>query len=184
MLTVSHEYLSVSSFNATAKRTLRGMILGSTCSEELKIRTMHTSFDEPPIAVSKLLNLAVHCPSKVWPVGMIARKICSKIERNDFKIHYTTGHFISKKYLILVFYDNRNLKISKSKKSEQYFRDKIEIFIRLFDKHFASHFKSYWRERWRHTGGRTVPQISLETPPPPSPPRSVNSLVYVLCKYI
>ena len=30
--------------------------------------------DEPPIAVSKLLNLAVHWPSKVWPVGMIARK--------------------------------------------------------------------------------------------------------------
>ena len=29
-----------SSFNATAKRTLRGMIWGSTSSEELKIRTM------------------------------------------------------------------------------------------------------------------------------------------------
>ena len=28
-----------------------------------------------------------------------------------------------KKYLSLVFYDNRNLKISKSKKSDQYFRD-------------------------------------------------------------
>ena len=38
--------------------------------------------DEPPIAVSKLLNLAVHWPSKVWPVGMIARKICSTIEVN------------------------------------------------------------------------------------------------------
>ena len=32
-----------------------------------------------------------------------------------------------KKYLILVFYDNRNLKISKSKKSEQYFRDKSKF---------------------------------------------------------
>ena len=42
-----------------------------------------TSLDEPPIAVSKLLNLAMHWPSKVCgPVGMIARKICSTIERN------------------------------------------------------------------------------------------------------
>ena len=31
----------------------------------------NTSFAEPPIAVSKLLSLAVHWPSKVWPVGMI-----------------------------------------------------------------------------------------------------------------
>ena len=57
--------------------------------------------------------------------------------------HYTTGHFIPKKYLSLVFYENRDLKISKSKKSEQYFRDKIEIFIRLFDEHFARHFESH-----------------------------------------
>ena len=55
----------------------------------------------------------------------------------------TTGRFIPKKYLSLVFYDNRNLKISKSKKSKQYFRDKIEIFIRLFDEYFARHFESY-----------------------------------------
>ena len=54
-----------------------------------------------------------------------------------------TGHFIPKKLLSLVFYDNRNLKASKSKKSEQYFRDKIEIFIRLFDEHFARHFESH-----------------------------------------
>ena len=63
----------------------------------------------------------MHCPSNVWPVGMITRKIF-------FKIHYFTGHFFPKKYLSLVFYDNRNLKIYKSKKSEQYFGDKIEIF--------------------------------------------------------
>ena len=50
-----------------------------------------------------------------------------------FKIHYTTGNFIPKKYFGLVFYDNSDLKISKSMKSEQYFRDKIEIFKRLFD---------------------------------------------------
>ena len=80
------------------------------------------------------------------------------------------GHFIPKKQLILVFYDNRNLKISKSKKSEQYFRDKIEIFIRLFDENFVRHFESYWRETWRLTGRQTVPQISLETPLPPPPP--------------
>ena len=63
-----------------------------------------------PIVVSKLLNLAVHWPSKVWPVGMIARKICSTIERNDFKIHYTTGHFIPKQYLSLVFMTIETLK--------------------------------------------------------------------------
>ena len=60
-----------------------------------------------------------------------------------FKIHYTTGHFITIKYLSLVFYDNRNLEISKSKKSEQYFRDKIEFFIRLLDEHLARHFEGY-----------------------------------------
>ena len=31
-------------------------------------------------------------------------------------------------------------------------------------------FESHWRETWRHTGRRTVPQISLETPSPPPPP--------------
>ena len=31
----------------------------------------------------------------------------------------------------------------KSKKSEQYIRDKIEIFIRPFDEHFARHFESH-----------------------------------------
>ena len=81
---------------------------------------------------------------------------------SDLRWQNTTGHFVPKKYSSLVFYDNRNLKISKSKKSEQYFRDKIEIFLR--------HFESHWRETWRHTGRRTVPQISLETPPPPPPP--------------
>ena len=43
----------------------------------------------------------------------------------------------------LVFYDNGNLKIFKSKKSEQYFRDEIEFFIRLFDEYFARHFESH-----------------------------------------
>ena len=89
------------------------------------------------------LNIAVHWPTNVWPVGMIARKICSTIELGIFKIHYVTEHFIPKEYLSLVFYDNRNLKISKSMKSEQYFRDKIQIFIRPFDKHFARHFESH-----------------------------------------
>ena len=28
-------------------------------------------------------------------------------------------------------------------KWEQYFRDKIEIFIRLFDEHLVRHFESY-----------------------------------------
>ena len=71
MITVSHKYLAFSftSFNGTAKRTLKGLIWGSTSSEELKIRTIYIkyniSFDEPPVAVSKFINLAVHCPSKV-----------------------------------------------------------------------------------------------------------------------
>ena len=73
---------------------------------------------------------------------MIARKIYWTIE-GIFKIHYTTGHFIPKKYLNLVFCDNRSLKISKSKKRERYFRDKTEIFIRLLDEHFARNFESH-----------------------------------------
>ena len=40
----------------------------------------------------------------------------------------------------------RALKISRSKKSEQYCRDKLEIFIRLFDEHFVRHFESHRRE--------------------------------------
>ena len=91
MLTASH--LTVSSFNATAKQTLRGMILGSTGSEELKIRTMWS-------IIYPLMNLLLLClNSSILP--------CTgpqKYERNDFKIHYTTGHFIPKKYLSLVFY--------------------------------------------------------------------------------
>ena len=38
------------------------------------------------------------------------------------------------------------LKSPKTKKSEQYFRDKIEIFIRLFDEHFARLWKSLTRD--------------------------------------
>ena len=92
---------------------------GTTSSEELKIRKMLS-------IIHPFINLLLLC-----------------LNSSIFKIHYTTGHFIPKKYLSLVSYDNRNLKISKSKKSEQYFRDKIEIFIRLFDEHFARHFESH-----------------------------------------
>ena len=62
------------------------------------------------------------------------------------------------------------LKNSKCKKSEQYFRDKFEIFIRLFDEHFTCHFQSHWRVTWRHTGRWTVTTDFLgdTTPPPPS----------------
>ena len=78
-----------------------------------------------------------------------------------------------KKFLSLVFFKNRDLKISKSK-SEQYIRDKFENLIRLFDEHFVRHFESHWRETWRYTGRRTEPPISLclETPSPPA--RNVN----------
>ena len=58
---------------------------------------------------------------------------CSTVEKNLKKLITPLDR---KKYLNLVFYDNRNLKISNSKKSERYFRDKIEIFIRLFDELF------------------------------------------------
>ena len=63
----------------------------------------------------------------------------------------------------LVFYDNGNLKTSKSKKSEQYFRNKIEIFICLFDEDLLAILKVtdarrdvilagglYHRFPWRH----------------------------------
>ena len=120
------------------------MIRSFTSSEELKIRT---------IIVSKPLNLAVHWPSKVWPVGMITDD-CSTVEKNLKKLITPLDR---KKYLNLVFYDNRNLKISNSKKSERYFRDKIEIFIRLFDELFVRH--RYHRFPWRNL-----------PPPPPLPP--------------
>ena len=111
------------------------MIRSFTSSEELKIRT---------ITVSKPLNLAVHWPSKVWPVGMITDD-CSTVEKNLKKLITPLDR---KKYLNLVFYDNRNLKISNSKKSERYFRDKIEIFIRLVDELFVRH--RYHRFPWRN----------------------------------
>ena len=66
MLTVSHEYLYhlASSFNATAKRTLKGLIWSATSSLRAEnthnVKYNYTSFDEPPITVSKFLNLAVH----------------------------------------------------------------------------------------------------------------------------
>ena len=50
---------------------------------------------------------------------------------------------IHSKKVLKVFYDNRNVTISKSKKSELYSRGKIEIFIRLFNEHFARHFESH-----------------------------------------
>ena len=71
-----------------------------------------------------------------------------------------TGHSFQKKYL----------KISKSKKSEQYFRGQIEIFIRFFDEHFAGHFvilagRRYHRFPWRH---------------PPPPPRVSQIITFIM----
>ena len=110
----------------------------------------NTSFDEPPIAVTTFFHLALYWPSKVSLVGVIApRKNCSTTERSP-KNSLPTGRFIPKKYQSLFFYDNRDLKISRSKKSGQYFRDK-------FHGHFARHFESHRRETWRHTGRRTEP---------------------------
>ena len=56
----------------------------SICSEELNYTHLEPSlsFDELPIAVSELLNVAVHRPLKVWPIDMNALKICAPIERN------------------------------------------------------------------------------------------------------
>ena len=64
---------------------------------------------------------------------------------------------------VLVFYDNKDLKISKSRKSEQYFRDNFEIFMRLFDEHIPP-FESHRRETWRR--GETP---SLNPHPSPNP---------------
>ena len=97
---------------------------------------------------------------------MIVHKICSMIERNLLNSLHHWKFLIPKKYQSLVFNDNRDLKISKPKKSEKCFREKFEIFICLFDEHFACHFASHWRETWRHIARRTEPPISLETPPP------------------
>ena len=48
--------------------------------------------------------------------------------RNEsFKIHYTTGRLLPIKDQCLDSYDNKDLKITKSKTSEQYFRDKFVI---------------------------------------------------------
>ena len=58
----------------------------------------------------------------------------------------------------LVFYDNSDFNIAKSKKSEQYIHEN-------FDEHFARHCESHWRETWHHTGTRTERPIFLETPP-------------------
>ena len=96
------------------------------------------------------------CDRMVWLPVKFA------IERNP-KNSLPTGRFIPKQYQSLFFYDNKDLKISRSKKSGQYFRDK-------FQGHFARHFESHRRETWRHTGRRTEPPISSETPslsPPP-----------------
>ena len=83
-------------------------------------------------AVSKFLNLAMHCPQKCDRSVQLPVKFARRYT-GIFKIHYTTGCFIPKMYQSLVFYDNRDLKIFKFKKSEQYFLDKFEIFIRSFD---------------------------------------------------
>ena len=90
-----------------------------------------------------------------------------------------SSEFYFGKGLSLVFYDNRNLKISKSKKSEQY---KIEMFIRLCDEHFACHFEVtdarrdvipggelYHRFPWRH-----FPPL-----PPPQPLLAFPSLIHI-----
>ena len=55
-----------SPYNATAKRTLRGMIQGFNGSEELKIRTMYIVIHPlMNLLLLCLLNLAVHWPSEV-----------------------------------------------------------------------------------------------------------------------
>ena len=99
--------------------------------------------------MSKLLNLAVHWPSKVWPVGMIARKICSTIEMNDFKIHYTTGHLIiPKKYLSLVFLKSPNPRNRKSIsviKSKFLSASSMASLCSPFWKLLTRDVTSYWR---------------------------------------
>ena len=49
-------------------------------------------------------------------------------KKGILKIQYSTGRFIPKEYQSLVFYGKRDRNNGKSKKSEQYFRDKFDIF--------------------------------------------------------
>ena len=82
--------------------------------------------------------------------------------------HYTTGHFIPNKYLSQVFYENRDLKISKSKKSEQYFPDKIDFFLSVSSMNtLLAILKGTDARRDVILAGGLYPQISLETPPLP-----------------
>ena len=108
--------------------------------------------------MSKFVNVAVHRPLKVWPVDMNARIICWTIERNpsNSKHHWT---FHSKKVLKSVFCDNKDLNIAKSKKSEQYIREKFETLSTSS----MNTLLAILKETRRHNGTRTEQPISLET---------------------
>ena len=126
--------------------------------------------------MSKILNLAVHWPSKVWPVGMIARKICSTIERNlKNSFHHWTFH--SQKVLKSSFFFMTigTLKSPKPRNRNSISMIKLK-FLSVSSMNTLLAFESHWREMWRHTDSRTVPQISLETPLPPPPPGVVKKV--------
>ena len=123
------------------------------------------SLDEPPIAESRHHNIAVHWPSKVWPVDWLL-DIHARRSKGILKNHYTSEGFIQNKYNILVFYFNRNLNIAKSKKMKQDKREEFYYFILLINNDFAAILKSHRSGTWRHTSMRTESPISLETPPP------------------
>ena len=55
------------------------------------------SFDEPPAAVSKFLNLAVHRPLNRYESSENLLDDESGRIKGMFKIHYSTGRFIPKK---------------------------------------------------------------------------------------
>ena len=118
----------------------------------------------------------MHWPSKVWPVGMIARKICSTIERNlKNSLHHWTFHSQKELKSSFFFMTIGTLKSPKPRNRNSISMIKLK-FLSASSMNTLLAFESHWREMWRHTGSRTVPQISLETPLPPPPWGSQKSI--------
>ena len=78
--------------------------------------------------------------------------------------------FFPKKYQSPVFYDDRDLKICKCKKSEQYFRDKFEIFVSSMKILLAIVKVTDARRDIILAGGLNHRRSRRPLPPPPPPP--------------
>ena len=58
-------------------------------------------------------------------------------------LFFTNREKVDERHEGLVFFDNSDLNIAKSKKSEQYIHDNVETFICRFDEHFVRHCESH-----------------------------------------